>query len=71
MRKTIFLFDDIIIYLCNNTAGIHHVEPERDQTEIILLLTPEMLRYRRRTRTEDDFQFDSAPGWAMPNCTIT
>ena len=30
-----------------------------------------MLRPRRPRRTEGDFQFDKAPGWAMPNCSTT
>ena len=34
-------------------------------------ITPILLRHKRPRRTEGEFQFDNAPGWAMPNCTTT
>ena len=30
-----------------------------------------LLHHRQPRRTEGDFQFDKAPGWAMPYCTTT
>ena len=50
----------------------NNVEPDQTLRRLIWVYTVcHVLRPWRPRRTEGDFQFDEAPGWAMPNCTTT